>query len=290
MGILRGKTVVVTGSSRGIGYAIARGCASEGASVVVSSRSADAVKAAVESLRAVGFAASGFPCDVSDLSQVEALASHAVEAYGGFDVWVDNAGYAGYYGPTAHVPPQVFAQIVQTNVLGTYHGSLTALRHFLPKHQGKLINLMGRGAREPVPMQNGYASSKAWVRNFTLALAKEYKDSGVGIYAYSPGMVITDMLTEVVVVPGYESELKALPSILRTLGTTPEKAAGKVVWLASPATDHRTGLEVYGTSGAKVMMAFLVSGFRRLLGRPEPPVDLQIIVAPAGLPPSVSRE
>ena len=123
---------------------------------------------AVSELRAAGRTATGMPCDVSDLAQVEALAAHAVETFGRFDVWVNNAGYAAPYGPTAHVPPQLFMRSVQTNIVGTYHGSIVALRAFLPAGEGKLINVLGRGSDgKPVAMQNAYAATKSWERVFT---------------------------------------------------------------------------------------------------------------------------
>ncbi len=285
MGTLSGKAVVVTGSTRGFGLAIARACAAEDGRVVVASRSADAVAGAVASLRADGAEASGIPCDVSDLGQVEALSAHAIETFGGFDVWVNNAGYAGYYGPTAHIPPSAFVRTLETNINGTYYGSIVALRQFLPQGKGKLINLLGYGDRKPAPMQNAYGSSKAWVRNFTLALADEYRDSGVGIFAYGPGMMPTDMLTDVVVVSGFEGRLKGLPAVLRALSTPPEVTAQRVAWLASAATDGRTGLEIHQLSGATVMLRFLRQGFRRLMGRPaERPIAVKLSTVPAALP------
>jgi glucose 1-dehydrogenase len=290
MDTLEGKVVVVTGSTRGLGLAIARACVAQGATVVLSSRSSEAVATAVTSMQANGVRASGIVCDVSDLAQVEALSAHAIETFGGFDVWVNNAGYAGYYGPTAHVATSAFVRTLQTNILGTYYGSMTALRHFLPQSKGKLINLLGYGDRRPAPMQNAYGSSKAWVRNFTLAMAEEYRDSGVGIFAYGPGMMATDMLTDVQVVSGYEARLKALPAVLRTLSTPPEVAAGKVAWLASAATDGRTGLEIHQLSGMAVPLRFLRSGLRRLMGRQEPLIEVQISLVPADLPvPDVRR-
>jgi glucose 1-dehydrogenase len=223
-------------------------------------------------------------CDVGDLAQVEALSAHAIATFGSLDAWVNNAGYAGHYGPTAHVSPSVFVRTVQTNILGTYHGSIVALRRFLPEGKGKLINLLGYGDRKPAPLQNGYGSSKAWVRNFTLAMAEEYRDSGVGIFAYGPGMMATDMLTDVPVVAGYEARLKGLPAILRVLSTPPEVAASKIAWLASAATDGRTGLEIHQLSGMTVPLRFLRAGVCRLLGRQEPPIEVQVSVVAAALP------
>ena len=198
--------------------------------------------------------ASGVTCDVSDLAQVEALAEHAVRTYGRFDVWINNAGYAPPFGPTMHIAPSAFMRAVQTNIIGTYNGSLVALRTFLSEGHGKLINILGHGSDgKPVDMQNGYAASKAWEHSFTLSLAKEYKDTGVGIYAINPGMMSTDFLTDLQAVSGYEKRLKAMPTIIRMWATPPEAPARKVVWLASSATDGKTGLSLNEMGPGKML-------------------------------------
>ena len=135
-------------------------------------------------VQGIPFAVTGVTCDVSDLAQVEALAEFTLTHFKRFDVWVNNAGYAAPYGPAAHVGPSSFMRVVQTNIVGTYNGSIVALRHFLPARRGKLINILGRGSDgEASPNQSAYAASKAWEASFTRTLAKEYRASGVGIYS-----------------------------------------------------------------------------------------------------------
>jgi len=285
MGMLQDKVIVITGSSRGLGLAVAQAAAAEGAKVVLSSRTAETVAAAVAELRAVGREASGVTCDVSDLAQVEALAEHAVQSFGRFDMWINNAGYAPPFGPTMHIAPPAFMRAVQTNIIGTYYGSLVALRTFLPEGRGKLINILGRGSDgKPVDMQNGYAASKAWERSFTLGLAKEYKDTGVGIYVINPGMMRTDFLTDLQAVSGYEKRLNAMPTIIRMWATPPEAPARKVIWLASSATDGKTGLSLSEMGPGKMLGGALAEGWRRLLRRPAPPLEMKIAVVPAALP------
>ena len=283
MGLLDNKVAVITGSSRGLGLAIALAYAGEGASVVLASRSGVAIQQAVASIRAKGAQATGLACDTADLAQVEALADHARKTFGRLDIWVNNAGISPPYGPTVHVQPEAFIRATQTNVLGTYYGSVVALRHFLPKKSGKLINILGAGARGPVAMQNAYGSSKAWVRNFTLALAQEYKESGAGIFALSPGMMVTEMLTKVEVVAGFEDRLKSFPTVVRVLGKPPEVPARKAVWLASPATDGRTGLEVYLFNPATALAGFARESLRRLMGRPSPLPDPRLTKIPPAI-------
>lgn len=273
---LQGKTAVITGSTRGLGLAIAEAYAQEGAAIVISSRTAPAVDATVKKLQAAGYRAAGLACDVADANQVKALADLAIQSFGGLDVWVNNAGVSGAYGPTLDIPPERFLRVVQTNILGTYYGSMTAMQHFVAQGRGKLINLLGRGDDKPVPMQSAYGSSKTWVRSFTLALAKEYQESGVGVYAFNPGLVDTDMLRQVDVVPGYESSVSRLGSVIRLWGNQPPVPAQKAVWLASTATDGKTGLEVHVLNRSAVVGGLVREGLRRVTRRPAEPIELVI--------------
>jgi glucose 1-dehydrogenase len=281
MGILEGKVAVVTGGTRGLGLAIAKAFANEGAAVVVASRSGQAVQDTVAALRGSEAQADGLATDVAKPAQVEALARHARLSFGRFDIWVNNAGVAGPYGPTMGLAPDAFHQVIQTNIAGTYNGARTAMSHFLTQGSGKLINLMGHGYKNPVPYQNAYSSSKAWCRSFTLALAEETKDSGVGVFAFNPGMVLTDLLTDIEVIEGSETRLSRFPSVLRMWAKPPEVAARKAAWLASSASDGKTGLVVNLFSPWKMMGGAAREGLNSLLKRPAVPIDLKLRTIPS---------
>ncbi len=268
MGQLDGKVAVITGSSRGLGYAIAEAYAREGAAVVLTARSESQLRANVAALTAKGYRAAGFACDVGKLDAVQAVAANAVKTFGKIDIWVNNAGVSGVYGPTAANPVERFERVVQTNILGAYYGSVTALEYFLPQRSGKLINLLGRGDSKPVPLQNAYASSKAWVRSFTLALAQEYKGSGIGIFAFNPGLVDTDMLRKLEAAPGYENKLKPLSTVIQLWANGPEVPAEKALWLASAATDGKTGLAVTVLTRKLVIGGGLRFLLNKLMRRP----------------------
>jgi NAD(P)-dependent dehydrogenase (short-subunit alcohol dehydrogenase family) len=150
------------------------------------------------------------------------------------------------------------------------------MQHFISQGYGKLINIIGRGSRGPTPYQNAYASSKAWIRNFTLALAKEYRGSGIGVFAYNPGLMDTDLLRQIDVIAGYEERVKPLETVIRMWAKPPKAAAGKAVWLASQATDGRTGLEVRATGMLSFISGILREAIMRLLRLPRPEITLSL--------------
>ncbi|WP_353987431.1 SDR family NAD(P)-dependent oxidoreductase [Ruicaihuangia caeni] len=141
---LAGRVAVITGSTRGLGLAMARVLGRSGATVVVSSRDETHVNAAIDTLRAEGLDVTGVTCDITVLADVEALRDHA-RARGSLSIWVNNAGISGVYGPTASTPIDDFTRVVRTNVIGTFHGSRMALPIFLEQGFGDLVNLYGEG-------------------------------------------------------------------------------------------------------------------------------------------------
>lgn len=276
MGVLDHKVAVITGSSRGLGLSIAQAYCREGAAVLITSRTPKAVEEAVKTLQGQGYRAAGQAGDVASLADVQALAERAICEFGAMDIWVNNAGLGAPYGQTLGVAPERFELVVRTNILGTYYGSRVALGQFVLRGSGKLINLLGRGADRPVPFQNAYASSKAWVRSFTRSLADEYKGNGVGIYAFNPGLVMTDMLSNIEAQQGFARKVSPIETITRMWANPPAVPAEKAVWLASAATDGKTGLEVSLLTPGLIVSGALMEGWRRLRRKPAPPSDMKI--------------
>ena len=265
--VLKDKVAVITGGSRGLGLAIAQTYARAGAKVVIASRTPHAVGLAVDSLRASGYQATGLACDVADMAQVEALAQHAIQTFGRMDIWVNNAGLSAPYGPTVHIPRRDFITVINTNIIGTYNGSIVAMRHFLAQKSGKLINLLGRGDKGSIALQNAYSSSKVWVRNFTKTLANEYRNSGVDIFGFNPGLVRTEMLSNVHAVVGYEEQMNPLRFVAMLWGNDADVPAEKALWLASPATDGKNGTMVTVLTKRMMLFRLIALPFRKLLNR-----------------------
>jgi NAD(P)-dependent dehydrogenase (short-subunit alcohol dehydrogenase family) len=149
MNALQGKVAVVTGSSRGLGLAISQAFAQESAAVMIGARAPESTELATALICAQGGLADGFPCNVAELDQVQALAQQTIKQFGQLDIWVNNAGISAMMGPTIHIPPRYLKLVIDTNITGTYNSEWTAMQHFLRLDAGRLINVSGRGERDP---------------------------------------------------------------------------------------------------------------------------------------------
>jgi NAD(P)-dependent dehydrogenase (short-subunit alcohol dehydrogenase family) len=167
---LRDQVVVITGASSGIGLATALMASERGVRVVLAARSCDVLQKTVEKLggprRAVGVAA-----DVGDRAQVEMIAARAVEAFGGFDTWINVAGLT-VYGPRREIELDDHERLIRTNFWGTVHGSLVAVEH-LRGRGGALINVGSVASDLAFLYQGLYAASKHAVKGFTGTLRME---------------------------------------------------------------------------------------------------------------------
>lgn len=269
---LRGRVAVVTGSTRGLGFAAARLLGHHGATVVVASRTAAHVTDAVDRLRAEGIEVSGRRCDTAEMADVEALRDEAL-GRGTLDIWVNNAGISGVYGPTASTPVDDFTRVVRTNVLGTFHGSRAALPVFLAQGHGDLVNIYGQGDRGPVALQNAYGSSKRWVRQFTETLRRETRGTGVRVHGMNPGLVMTDLLGHVRAQRGYERRLGALQVVAGLWGQTPDDAARPLLGLVT--TDAAQYRDLRGPTLVTRGVRSLLSG--RLRRSRRMPLDVTVV-------------
>ena len=277
---LTGKVAVVTGGTQGLGLAIAHAFAEAGATVVVANHMAAEVQRAVMWLEGRGVHVLGQLCDVRNRAQVFALAHTALSTFGQLDVWVNNAGVTATQGPTALIAPTVFTRVIETNILGTYHGSLAALHAMRPRRTGKLINLVGQGEKTPNPFGNAYGASKAWIRNFTLALATEERANGLGIFTLNPGLLDTPLTRRMAVVAGYEGRARAFNRIARLVAAPPEEAARLALWLAGPATNGRTGLALQAPVLPRLLRGLVRETAHTLLRHPTTPwLSYQTVLA-----------
>lgn len=227
---MKGQIAVITGSTRGLGFAIAQALLEAGATVVISGRSATALRTARKSLEPHGVVRA-LRCDVRQERQVYALARRVVNQFGHIDLWINNAGYSGASGRILETPPAQAREMFLANDLGTLYGARAALHFMRARRQGTLVNLYGAGSfLRPATPTALYGASKAWVTSLTRSLAKEVAGSGVRIIGFSPGMLLTEMLTSPRVIgQAGRDMLKNYGFVLRLLGRSPERAAERLV-------------------------------------------------------------
>jgi NAD(P)-dependent dehydrogenase (short-subunit alcohol dehydrogenase family) len=239
---LTGKIVVVTGSTRGIGRAIAEASARHGATVVVSSRSAGAVEKAVAEMTAWTSSVSGFVADVAHWEEVEALKAHALASHGRIDVWFNNAGVSNGYRPLDEEGNQELHDLITINVLGHMYGAKAMIPYFR-EHGGYLMNMCGRGWKgEGTPFTTAYAASKAAIASLTRSLAEENKDAkNVSINAFVPGMVDTDFYVDMKTSPRLERTKGNVRLALDAFGTPIDQVGERAAALISATPGQTTG-------------------------------------------------
>jgi NAD(P)-dependent dehydrogenase (short-subunit alcohol dehydrogenase family) len=243
---MREKIVVITGSSRGFGYAIAEAMLKAGATVIISGRSQEALDGALRSLHPLG-SIQAIQCDVREEQQVYALARRVADTHGRIDVWVNNAGYSAAAGMMMELPPTQAIDMFRANDMGVLYGVQAALYFMLPRKEGVLVNIYGNGSfLRPASPTGLYGATKAWVTSFTRTLAQELKGSGVRLIGFSPGMLLTDMLASPTVVGERGREMmKNYGFVLRLLAGSPQKAAERLVKAVASADREFTEYRLF---------------------------------------------
>jgi 2-deoxy-D-gluconate 3-dehydrogenase len=246
-GALAGKVGVVTGAGRGIGRAIALAFAAAGADVVLASRTAGDLEAVAREIDGVGRRALAVPTDVADADAVDRLAEAAVDAFGTFDVWVNNAGVAPFLATFVDTRPDGFERYFNANFLSAVYGTRAAARVLLPKRSGTVLNLSSIDAFMVEPELTYYGTAKAAVMNLTKSCALEWAGLGVRVNAIAPGWIDTPMNRAERDDP--QAEARILADIPMGRWGRPEEIASVAVFLSSDAAGFITGEVVIADGG-----------------------------------------
>jgi 3-oxoacyl-[acyl-carrier protein] reductase len=238
MNLLEGKVAVVTGASRGIGRATAERLARDGASVVVNyAKSAGEAREVVEAITARGGMARAVAADVARCDEVTRLFHETVEAFGGLDILVANAGHA-LFRPFVEITEEEFTRTHAVNVMGTFFCLQEALRHM--RNAGRIVCVSTIGTQLNVPGGSAYFATKAAVEQLCRTLAKEVAPRGITVNVVSPGFVETRMLRDAFaeMSPSARDQVVEMTPLAR-LGR-PEDVAGAIAFLVGAGAEWIT--------------------------------------------------
>lgn len=247
---LTGQVAIVTGSTRGIGKAIARTLAEAGAMVVISSRKPEACEAVAKEFRADGLEVMSLPCHVGYKDQLQALVDGTLKAWGRIDILVCNAATNPVYGPLVEMPDEAFDKIMATNVRSVFQLCNMVCPHMAERGRGSVILISSIAALRGNAVIGIYGVSKAAEAGLARNLAVEWGPSGVRVNAIAPGLIRTDFARALLEDPVRRKQSEeATP--LRRIGE-PEDIAGVAHFLASDAGSFVTGQLIVADGGETI--------------------------------------
>jgi gluconate 5-dehydrogenase len=243
---LEDKVVLITGATRGLGWAMANAMVEAGARIVLCGRDRDMLADRVASLRANGGTARSIAFDVTNRAATEAAVQNAVETEGALDILVNNAAVQ-HRQPLTELADADWDRVIETNLTSCFVLARAAARHMLARSQGRIINtasIMGPLAR---PTVSAYVAAKGGLAALTRALAVELGPKGITCNAIAPGFFITDMNKTLVANPDFTAFVEARVPLGRW--GEPNEIAGAAVFLASPAASYVNGHVLFVDGG-----------------------------------------
>ncbi|NJQ00451.1 SDR family NAD(P)-dependent oxidoreductase [Streptomyces zingiberis] len=239
--LLKDKTALITGASSGIGAAAARVFTREGARVVLAARREDRLKALAGELRAEGAEVEYAVCDVARREDVTRAVRRAVDQFGRLDAAFNNAGYGAGRSPLHEMADELYDEIMDVNVRGTWNCLRAEITAMLASGRGgAVVNTSSVGGLLATPVAAPYVASKHAVIGLTKAAAAEYAGQGIRVNALAPGTTRTEIVTEWFAAnPGLEEALHQATPQPRT--AEPEEVAEAAAWLCSDRAGFVTG-------------------------------------------------
>jgi gluconate 5-dehydrogenase len=244
---LSGRTALITGSSRGIGFALARGLAEAGAKVIINSRQGEAVEAAIARLQALGLHAEGAAFDVADEAAVET-------AFAGFDaqdtrvdILINNAGIQ-HRQAMVDVSVADWHRVLNTNLTAAFLVGRAAARRMIARQQGgKIINIGSLASQAARATVAPYTVAKGGIKMLSKAMAAEWAQFGIQANSIGPGYILTDMNEALVNNPTFDAWVKASNPAQRW--GNPEELVGTAIFLSSNASNYVNGQIIYVDGG-----------------------------------------
>lgn len=248
---LTGRTALVTGSSRGLGRAMAEGLARAGASVIINGTRADSVQAAVAEMRAAGYQAEGAVFDVTDEAAIVRTFADLDARGVAVDILVNNAGIQ-LRKPMVDLSTAEWQRVMDTNLTSAFVIGREAGRRMVARKFGKIINIGSLTSDLARATVAPYTVSKGGIKMLTRAMAAEWAEHGVQANAIGPGYMVTDMNQALIDNPAFDAWVKGRAPAKRW--GLPEELAGVAVFLASPAANYINGQILYVDGGFSAVL------------------------------------
>ena len=243
---LSGRTALVTGSSMGIGFALARGLAQAGASIVLNARNADRLEESAARLRSQGFNVSTLVFDATNAAQIAAAVDGYEANTGAIDILVNNAGMQ-HRTPLEEFPVDAFDRLMRTNVNSVFYVGQAVARHMIERGAGRIINIASVQAALARPGIAPYTASKGAVANLTKGMATDWAKHGLNCNAIAPGYFKTPLNQALVDDPEFTAWLEKRTPAGRWGNV--EELVGACIFLASPASSFVNGHTLYVDGG-----------------------------------------
>jgi len=248
---LSGKTALVTGSSRGLGRAIAEGFAKAGARLIINGTDPARTEAAAGEFRSHGYQAQACAFDVTDEAGI-VQAFERLDADGvPVDILVNNAGIQ-HRKPLVEFTTAEWRKVIETNLTSAFVIGREAAKRMIPRGRGKIINIGSLGSELARPTIAPYTTAKGGIRNLTRAMAVEWAQHGIQANAIGPGYMLTDMNQALVSNPDFQSWLMSRVPAKRW--GNPDELVGAAIFLASDASTYVNGQTIYVDGGMLAAM------------------------------------
>ncbi|OSP55967.1 SDR family oxidoreductase [Pseudoruegeria sp. SK021] len=243
---LTGRRALITGSSQGIGFALARGLMQAGAEIVLNGRDSDKLSTAAATLRSEGGVIHELPFDATDHAAVRAAVDGFEAASGAIDILVNNAGMQ-HRAELQDFPPEAFEKLLQTNIASVFHVGQAVSRHMIARGAGKIINIASVQTALARPGIAPYTATKGAVGNLTKGMATDWAKYGLQCNAIAPGYFDTPLNAALVADPTFSAWLEKRTPAGRWGNV--DELVGACVFLSAPASSFVNGHILYVDGG-----------------------------------------